>query len=241
MSFDKQVSEDALVASERCCCLCHTFCGSKIELHHIKQKAEGGEDTLENCIPLCFNCHAEVKAYNPKHPKGKMYTESELIRHRDNWYEKVKKGFKTPINYEPSKLDYELFQTITVVFGNSSLQYYLTEFDFGADFDNSVFKELYNLEYSFKKPEFEFIDSELEKLKGNLANSISTFSSFKAVNTFRTDHGTQAIRAWFNNYDFYDTEDMKIVDGLNDLATDIWNNYTSLVRECRRKFAYLQV
>ena len=71
MSFPYKVSEDALVKCGRCCCICHRFCGIKIELHHIKQKADGGDDSFENCIPLCLNCHADVKAYNPHHPKGK--------------------------------------------------------------------------------------------------------------------------------------------------------------------------
>jgi len=78
MAFPPDVAEQALVTSGRHCCLCHKFCGTKMELHHIQQKANGGEDTFENCIPLCFDCHAEVKAYNPKHPKGRQYTENEL-------------------------------------------------------------------------------------------------------------------------------------------------------------------
>ena len=44
MSFPESVEVAALAACERCCCICHKFCGTKIELHHIKQKADGGED-----------------------------------------------------------------------------------------------------------------------------------------------------------------------------------------------------
>jgi 5-methylcytosine-specific restriction endonuclease McrA len=86
MGFSYTVSEKALLSCSRHCCLCHKFCGVKIELHHIKKRAEGGEDTFENCIPLCFDCHAEVKAYNSKHPKGRKFTENELKKHRDLWY-----------------------------------------------------------------------------------------------------------------------------------------------------------
>ena len=90
MSFPEPVEIAALTACERCCCICHNFCGTKIELHHIKQKADGGEDTFENCIPLCFDCHADMGKADPRHPKGKHYSAKELIRHRDNWYQKVK-------------------------------------------------------------------------------------------------------------------------------------------------------
>ncbi|TLS51807.1 hypothetical protein FE782_12910 [Paenibacillus antri] len=89
MAFSNNVSVKALVSCGRHCCLCHKFCGIKIELHHIKQKADGGEDTFENCIPLCFDCHAEVQAYNSKHPKGRKFTVNELIKHRDRWYDTV--------------------------------------------------------------------------------------------------------------------------------------------------------
>lgn len=102
MGFSDDVQVAALTACQRCCCICHKFCGTKIELHHIKQKADGGEDTFENCIPLCFDCHADMGKADPRHPKGKHYSERELKKQRDNWYEEVKnkrEGF-SPITDE---------------------------------------------------------------------------------------------------------------------------------------------
>ena len=92
MAFPKKISDKVLVDCKRSCAICRKFCGTKIELHHIKPVSEGGGDTYENCIPLCFDCHSDVKSYNEKHPKGKKYTESELIYHRTNWYRLVKSG-----------------------------------------------------------------------------------------------------------------------------------------------------
>lgn len=86
MTFPLKIKEEALVSCQRRCCICHKFCGTKIECHHIRQPRDGGDDSIDNCIPLCLDCHAEVKAYNPLHPKGCAYTESELHRHRDNWF-----------------------------------------------------------------------------------------------------------------------------------------------------------
>ena len=63
MSFPQKVADEVLVRCGRHCCLCGRYAGGKIELHHIKQVADGGEDTADNCIPLCLDCHAEVKAY----------------------------------------------------------------------------------------------------------------------------------------------------------------------------------
>lgn len=49
-------------------------------------EADGGPDTFENCIPLCPDCHAEVMAFNPRHPVGATpYHKDELIRRRDDW------------------------------------------------------------------------------------------------------------------------------------------------------------
>ncbi len=86
MSFPNSVEAKALAACNRCCCICHKFCGVKMELHHIKQKADGGKDTFENCIPLCFDCHGDMGKGDPRHPKGKRYSDAELILHRDKWY-----------------------------------------------------------------------------------------------------------------------------------------------------------
>lgn len=92
MAFSEEIKIKAMIACGRCCCVCHKFCGNNMEVHHIKARAEGGQDIYENAIPLCFNCHAEVRQYDPKHPKGIKFTEKELIMHRDEWYRKVKQG-----------------------------------------------------------------------------------------------------------------------------------------------------
>lgn len=84
--WPNSIREEALVACRRRCCLCHKFCGSKIELHHIEAEGLGGLSTFENCVPLCFDCHAEVGHYNPKHPKGTKYSPTEVRRHRDEWF-----------------------------------------------------------------------------------------------------------------------------------------------------------
>lgn len=89
MSFSPKVKEDVLVACGRHCCLCHKYCGIKIEIHHAHTKGDGGNDELENAIPLCFDCHADMTSYDHKHPKGTKYTDSELKRHRNDWYKKI--------------------------------------------------------------------------------------------------------------------------------------------------------
>jgi hypothetical protein len=61
-----------------------------MQLHHIVQESNGGPDTLENCIPLCLECHEEVGSYNPGHPIGRKFTPDELRGHRNVWFNFVK-------------------------------------------------------------------------------------------------------------------------------------------------------
>lgn len=90
MGFPNNVRDKVLVKCKRHCCLCGKYVGINMELHHIRQKADGGDDTEDNCIPLCFDCHAKVKSYNPHHPKGLKYSERELKQRRNEVYEAVK-------------------------------------------------------------------------------------------------------------------------------------------------------
>lgn len=105
MAFNEEIKIRALTACKRSCCICHKFCGQNIELHHIKAKADGGKDTFENAIPLCFDCHAQVRQYDSRHPKGTKYTEAELIRHRDLWYEKVKEDHKVDLHNDSDPIE----------------------------------------------------------------------------------------------------------------------------------------
>jgi hypothetical protein len=57
----------------------------KIETDHIVQRADGGSDDIENAIPVCFDCHADIHTYNDQHPKGRKFTPHELRLHKEKW------------------------------------------------------------------------------------------------------------------------------------------------------------
>ncbi|MBK8810328.1 MAG: HNH endonuclease [Acidobacteria bacterium] len=74
-----------------------------METDHIIQKADGGKDEIENAIPVCFECHAEIRAYNPKHPKGRKFTSEEIRQHKTQWLEICKTKpeiLMSPIDYQ---------------------------------------------------------------------------------------------------------------------------------------------
>jgi len=91
MPFSSKVKEEAFLKCGRHCCICDKFCGTKIEAHHITPEAQGGDNTIENCIPLCFDCHADMGVYNIKHPKGNNYSPTELKKHKDKAFIKYSK------------------------------------------------------------------------------------------------------------------------------------------------------
>lgn len=92
MGFSPEVRQKALIATARHCCVCHRYKGIKMEVHHLIQEADGGLNTFENSIPLCFDCHSDAGHYNDRHPKGTKFSIPELISARDSWYEFVKKN-----------------------------------------------------------------------------------------------------------------------------------------------------
>ena len=90
MSKWNKVRDDVLIKCKRHCCYCEEYKGINIVVHHIKQKADGGEDSMDNAIPLCFDCHSNIGMYNPHHPNGNSFKPTELKRIRDEFYIKAK-------------------------------------------------------------------------------------------------------------------------------------------------------
>ncbi|MGA9151343.1 MAG: HNH endonuclease [Candidatus Nitrosopolaris sp.] len=87
MPFKQEEVDDLLVSCHRRCCICHRFCCIKIETDHMLSKSENGPDSIDNAIPVCFECHAEIHLYNNKHPRGRKYHAEELKKHKKQWLE----------------------------------------------------------------------------------------------------------------------------------------------------------
>jgi hypothetical protein len=85
MAFPRADVERLLAQCHRRCCICHRFCGVKIETDHIVPIEQGGPDTIDNAIAVCFECHAEIHSYNARHPRGRKFTADELHRHKEQW------------------------------------------------------------------------------------------------------------------------------------------------------------
>lgn len=92
MPFDQKTKTRMFVRCGRLCCLCLKQCGTNIEAAHIIDEHAGGSNEEENGIPVCLDCHQEIGAYDPKHPKGNKFTPAELTARRDRIYNLVESG-----------------------------------------------------------------------------------------------------------------------------------------------------
>jgi hypothetical protein len=70
----------------------------KIETDHIIPSNEGGTDEIENAIPVCFECHAEIHSYNDSHPRGRKFLPDELRFHKRQWLKICEERPETLLN-----------------------------------------------------------------------------------------------------------------------------------------------
>lgn len=214
-----------------------------MELHHIRQKADGGEDTFENCIPLCFDCHADMGKGDPKHPKGKRYSEAELRGHKERWIKQAANSDTVPgMGQGVSEADKKLFQRICDVF-DEDLRSWLRDADLNEKHPAETFYLLKKMMYEAKDPFFEFLDPELEKLRGTFFCVIQKFIRYLIEHTYPViieDSRYYATKIWccsrgevkwdYDDYEQYKEEGRQ----LNQLATEVWEAYCEFVRNGRQ-------
>lgn len=228
------MAERVLVACGRHCSLCHKYCGLKIELHHIKQQSLGGPDTFENCIPLCFDCHADMRSYDHKHPKGRKFTESELIKHRDAWYEKYARGGGATALPEYKSLDERLFQRILQRLPYNPLMANLRNRYAGQPYRRGAMDRFADYLDDCHDPTFEFLDSDLEAARGGLTAAVNDYNNAVLNSAFVDDSGNELViqpGMKYANPDAY----YKIVHDLSRKEVALLEAYDSLVKLGRRK------
>lgn len=193
MPFPTLIKSEALIACGRCCCICHKFCGTKMECNHIIPEAAGGFDTSDNCVPLCFDCHTDVGHYNPRHPKGNKYTPMELRGHRDRWYEKVKATAGLVESRERQEVDRQVFSHIRKLLpSDPTIVFLRTENFAGYSFKLALLDPLHDFEHWASLPDSEFLDADLEALRSHLYHAVREFTSELVGNIFSIGDGNWA-------------------------------------------------
>jgi HNH endonuclease len=234
LAFSAKVKDQVLVSCARHCCICHRFVGLKIELHHIVQIAEGGEDSINNCIPLCFECHADMRSYDHRHPKGTKYTRSELILHRENWYKKISNPNLSSYNEKTNSFDKLLFEKLIDKIEIDTIKF-IDGHDFGTMFEKKYIDKMHDY-ISINETAFdEFIDPELETLRVALKKSCWVFIEFLSTNTWRVQEHT-GFRSVPAEWEDQQPNRLIVVSAeLNRLSQLVVLAFNELVRTARRK------
>ena len=94
--FREKEKIERLLWCDRHCCLCEKACRSDIEFAHIDP--EGGNN-IDNAIPVCYDCHAQIGMYNSRHPRGNKFRIKELKMRREQIYDKYTRHLIVPLPY----------------------------------------------------------------------------------------------------------------------------------------------
>ena len=148
-----------------------------MEIHHVKPRAKGGSDAFENAIPLCFDCHQDM-GYDSTHPRGTKYSEEELIRRRDIFYNKIQSGFHGASHNTSRFTDHDkkLLRTLNDKF-NMNYLYSLKNEPFWKLVKRSVVDPICDyIDYESEDPLNAFDNQELESLRNQIIEEGRAFN-----------------------------------------------------------------
>jgi hypothetical protein len=236
MSFPSKVKDEALVACGRHCCICHRFRGLKIELHHIVQQSEGGDDSFDNCMPLCFDCYGDMRSYDSAHPKGTKYTPSELRSHRDAWYAKVRTTGASASTAEHLEIDRRTMHRLLEILPYDGPIEFLRHHHFGGAFLMDELTPFTAFRNECRNPAFEFLDADIEGMRATLLETIGQFRDIVSTDVFLADtHARDVMEVppeWkIKQPERYD----RVIEQLHLAASRVCDAYDQLVRAGHRK------
>jgi hypothetical protein len=78
-----------MVKCARRCCICRRFRPTKLQVHHIIERNQGGTNDEDNLIVTCMSCHTDVHS---KVPFARRFSVEELKGHRDTLVRMVEQG-----------------------------------------------------------------------------------------------------------------------------------------------------
>ena len=206
-----------------------------MECHHIIPSEKGGTDTDDNCIPLCFDCHADVQHYNDKHPKGTKFFPEELKARRDEWYTVAVNASTSTTTLRARKADRKTLHAFLKALPSNGSVAFVSGHDFAGLFERAQLDDLWKYSLCFGGPEHEFIDQDLEAKRQELLKHIRCFLEEIGRNAFPSTghHGWSSVPG-----DWQVEKPTLHAAALRKIhyeADAIENIYNTLVRQARRK------
>jgi hypothetical protein len=200
----------------------------------MKHEEAGGPDTLDNCIPVCFDCHADMRSYDFKHPKGSKYSERELRGHRDRWFALVAAGGRAEIDARIIARDRRVYSAFTEQIKYDPTIVYFKHHGFEASFDLDILEPFHRYEYYCDDPNNQFVDVELEKLRGGFLNAANRLCSLLALNTWPLKHSTRHLNQIPQEWRETNSARLdKLLADLDEAHGTLVTAYEGLVHECQ--------
>lgn len=222
-----------MLACGRRCCLCHKFAGGKMECHHIDPAAKGGKNTFENCIPLCFDCHAEAGHYNEKHPKGTKFSPAELLGHRDRWFATIDKGVGPGAPGDYLELDRKLFVRLYGLLGGSKKMIHFRDHDYDNGYDVKVEYRLEDFSHAAGMPECEFFDAEMATALADFLTAISSYNNDFTNRVWYDGDRANIPPEWLYGRKPQEKRFLEAVEVMNKASTKIWLSFAQFVKTAR--------
>lgn len=231
--FSESVRLRALLACKRHCCLCGKHCHTHMELHHIVPAAKGGPGTFENCIPLCFDCHAAVGHYNPAHPKGTCYAPAELRARRDALYASMKNATGKPLENPNAPLgerDLALLRLIADKLPSTASRFLFKDHNYYDSIRYEYVRPMSNLLRAWDKDLHRFENEALAARHATFHAAIDRFEDL-AMHFLTLEDG-DVLRLWHDEKPVWGDEDYprfcEMAEDLNRQGTLVWTAYTAL-------------
>ena len=89
-SIPPDLVDKMMVKCARRCCICRRYRPTKLQVHHIVERNQGGGNEEDNLIVTCLSCHTDVHS---KVPFARRFSVNELKGHRDALVKMVEEGF----------------------------------------------------------------------------------------------------------------------------------------------------
>jgi hypothetical protein len=88
-NIPQDLIDKMMVKCARRCCICRRFRPTKLQVHHIIERNQGGTNDEDNLIVTCMSCHTDVHS---KVPFARRFSVEELKGHRDALVRMVEQG-----------------------------------------------------------------------------------------------------------------------------------------------------
>lgn len=85
----QEIVDRMMVKCGRCCCICRQFKPTKLQVHHIIERAKGGDNNEDNLIVTCLSCHTDI---HTKVPFARRFSVDEQKGHRNEVVRLVNDG-----------------------------------------------------------------------------------------------------------------------------------------------------